>query len=104
MGQAEGGTSRPRLTSCFCYIGLPSNDIQKWLTRQGKEEEAGPISFNAFQNGAIMATSDKRVVHRDAGDGQFVTKRYAETHKQTTVREHVPAPKPAPAPSKPSKK
>ena len=50
-----------------------------------------------------MATTEKRVVHRDAGDGQFVTKKYADDHKKSTVREHVPAPKPAPAP-KPSKK
>jgi hypothetical protein len=34
-----------------------------------------------------------RVVHRDSGDGQFVTKRYADTHKKTTEQEHVPLPK-----------
>jgi len=31
-----------------------------------------------------------KVVHRDAGDGQFVTKKYADSHPRTTEREHVP--------------
>ncbi len=35
----------------------------------------------------------KRVVHRDAGDGKFVTERYADNHPKTTVRETVPQPK-----------
>lgn len=39
-----------------------------------------------------MAAS-KRVVHRDAGDGKFVTKRYADNHPKTTVRETVTPPK-----------
>jgi hypothetical protein len=33
--------------------------------------------------------SDRRTVYRDSVDGQFVTKRYAETHKPTTERERV---------------
>ena len=28
------------------------------------------------------------VNHRDAGNGQFVTERYAKTHPKTTVTEH----------------
>jgi hypothetical protein len=38
----------------------------------------------------------RKVVHRDAKDGQFVTEKYADKHPATTEREHVyvPAPKP----------
>ncbi len=35
----------------------------------------------------------QKVVYRDAGDGQFVPRKYAETHPKTTEREHVPVPK-----------
>lgn len=31
----------------------------------------------------------KKTVYRDSEDGQFVTKRYAETHPRTTERERV---------------
>jgi hypothetical protein len=31
-------------------------------------------------------------VHRDAGTGQFVTEKYADRHRKTTVRETVPNP------------
>ncbi|MBI4021304.1 MAG: multidrug transporter [Candidatus Aenigmarchaeota archaeon] len=31
-----------------------------------------------------------RTAHRDAGDGQFVTKKYADAHPKTTVKEHNP--------------
>lgn len=30
--------------------------------------------------------------YRDAGDGQYVTKKYAESHPKTTVKETVKAP------------
>jgi hypothetical protein len=30
--------------------------------------------------------------YRDAGDGQYVTKRYAESHPKTTVKESPPKP------------
>jgi hypothetical protein len=36
---------------------------------------------------------EKKVVHRDSEDGQFVTKEYADKHKRTTERQHVPVPK-----------
>lgn len=41
-------------------------------------------------------------VHRDAGTGQYVTKKYADKHPKTTVSEPTqkPAPKPAPKKSK----
>lgn len=42
-----------------------------------------------------MANSkDKKVIFRDSGTGQFVTKKYADQHKQTTEREHVDIGKP----------
>ena len=31
----------------------------------------------------------KKTVFRDSGSGQFVEKKYAETHKSTTERERV---------------
>lgn len=31
----------------------------------------------------------KKSVHRDAGTGKFVTKRYADKHPKTTVKETV---------------
>lgn len=34
--------------------------------------------------------SGKKVVYRSAVSGKFVTERFAETHKPTTEREHVP--------------
>ena len=34
-------------------------------------------------------------VSRDAGTGEFVTKKYADTHKKTTVTEKVPVKPPA---------
>lgn len=39
-----------------------------------------------------MITIAKR--YRDAGDGEFVTKAYAESHKKTTVSETIKKPKP----------
>ena len=45
-----------------------------------------------------MAKTPTKVVHRDSGTGEFVTKKYADTHKKTTEREHVPAPLPAKKP------
>jgi hypothetical protein len=39
-------------------------------------------------------TATKKV-NRDAGTGQFVTKKYTETHKKTTVTETVRIQKPA---------
>lgn len=42
-----------------------------------------------------MANSkDKKVIFRDSGTGQFVTKEYADKHKKTTEREHVDIGKP----------
>jgi hypothetical protein len=35
----------------------------------------------------------RRTVYRDSTDGQFVTQRYAETHKTTTEKERVIVPK-----------
>jgi hypothetical protein len=31
----------------------------------------------------------RRTVYRDSRDGQFVTREYAETHKETTEKERV---------------
>lgn len=35
----------------------------------------------------------RRTVYRDSTDGQFVTRKYAETHPRTTERERVIIPK-----------
>ncbi len=40
---------------------------------------------------AVAATN---TAYRSAVHGQFVTKKYAETHPNTTVKEKVPAPQP----------
>jgi len=44
----------------------------------------------------------KQVRYRDAGDGQYVSKEYAEKHPKTTVKEtdNKPTSKPRPAPPK----
>jgi len=34
--------------------------------------------------------ADKKIVYRKSTDGKFTTQRYAETHKPTTERQHVP--------------
>lgn len=34
----------------------------------------------------------RRTVYRDSGDGQFVTKKYAESHPKTTEKERVSTP------------
>ncbi|MEH2514536.1 hypothetical protein V1279_000109 [Bradyrhizobium sp. AZCC 1610] len=44
----------------------------------------------------------KKTVRRDSEDGQFVTKRYAETHPRTTETERVRVKPPSP-PKKPSR-
>jgi hypothetical protein len=31
----------------------------------------------------------KKTVHRDSGNGQFVTKKFADSHPKTTERERV---------------
>lgn len=36
-----------------------------------------------------MPREQKKTVHRDSKDGQFVTEKYAETHPNTTERERV---------------
>jgi hypothetical protein len=43
----------------------------------------------------MSKNTTRKVVHRDSGDGQFVTEDYADKHPRTTEREHVyvPAPK-----------
>ena len=51
-----------------------------------------------------MTKPPTKVVHRDSGTGEFVTKKYADTHKKTTEREHVPAPPPPPPPPPPKPK
>ena len=43
-----------------------------------------------------MAKPPKKVVYRDSGSGEFVTEEYAEKHKRTTERQHVPMPSPKP--------
>jgi len=43
-----------------------------------------------------------KVVHRSSVDGQFVKQSYAKTHPNTTEKQHVHVP--APAPTKPGKK
>lgn len=41
-----------------------------------------------------MADSKKTIkIHRDAGDGKFVTEDYAKKHPKTTETETRPAPK-----------
>lgn len=47
-----------------------------------------------------MANDQKRTVHRSSESGQFVTKRYAETHPRTTERERVRTPAPTPSKKK----
>ena len=37
-----------------------------------------------------------KTVHRDAGDGQFVTKKFADSHPKTTEKEKVHIPQMAP--------
>ncbi len=37
-----------------------------------------------------MAKTDEKELYRDAKTGQFVTQKYAERHKSTTVKEHRP--------------
>lgn len=52
-----------------------------------------------------MSSKDKepkKTVRRDSEDGQFVTKRYAETHPRTTETERVRVRSPSP-PKKPSR-
>ncbi len=34
-----------------------------------------------------MAKKKKTVKHRDAGTGRYVTKKYADKHKNTTIKE-----------------
>jgi hypothetical protein len=36
-----------------------------------------------------MANDEKKTVYRDSEDGQFTTKKYAETHPRTTEKERV---------------
>jgi hypothetical protein len=36
-----------------------------------------------------MGKPKKKTVYKDAGDGKFVTKRYAKTHPKTTFGERV---------------
>lgn len=47
-----------------------------------------------------MSTIRKQVQHRDSGDGQFVKKEYADTHKGTTEREVIKHPVITPPPPK----
>ncbi len=44
----------------------------------------------------MAKATERKIVHRDSVDGQFVTGRYADQHPRTTERQHVyvPAPKP----------
>jgi len=39
-----------------------------------------------------MAKRESRIASRSAVTGKFVTSKYAETHKRTTVNERVPLP------------
>ncbi len=34
--------------------------------------------------------ADKKVIYRKSTDGKFTTQRYADSHKATTERQHVP--------------
>lgn len=36
-----------------------------------------------------MATKQTRVVHRSSVNGEFVTQRFAQSHPNTTERQHV---------------
>ncbi len=47
-----------------------------------------------------MVRQNKKTVHRDSWTGQFVTKRYAESHPKTTETEKVQVPV-NPKPKKP---
>jgi hypothetical protein len=42
-----------------------------------------------------MASQEKKTVYRDSEDGQFTTKKYAESHPRTTETERVPVGKPS---------
>ena len=48
----------------------------------------------------FLVATNNVTQYRSAKTGEFVTKRFAETHKSTTVKEQNPAPKPAPSPRK----
>jgi len=40
-----------------------------------------------------MANTPKQVIHRNSGNGQFVTPQYVKTHPKTTETEVRPKPK-----------
>lgn len=50
---------------------------------------AAPHQYNKLHSIMKKNTASQKTVinHRDAGSGQFVTKRYAESHRKTTVTE-----------------
>lgn len=53
------------------------------------------------ERNTTMATKPPtHVVHRSSVDGQFVKPSFAKTHPNTTERQHVRNPAPAPAPTK----
>lgn len=47
-----------------------------------------------------MSKEPKKTVYRDSEDGQFITKKYAETHPNTTEKERVRVTPPPPPPKK----
>jgi len=48
-----------------------------------------------------MSPKEPRIVHRDAGTGQFVKPEYAKNHPKTTVKDTIKTPpKRRPAPKK----
>jgi hypothetical protein len=52
--------------------------------------------FNKERRGEIHAEGKKvkKVVYRSSKTGEFVTQKYADTHKPTTERQHVTVTKP----------
>jgi hypothetical protein len=47
--------------------------------------------FKGHQENGHMSSGNQKVVFRSSVTGRFVPQQYANTHKPTTEREHVPS-------------
>lgn len=47
------------------------------------------VAEMATKGSGSKSSGSRQTVHRDSKDGQFVTKRYADTHKSTTEKQHI---------------
>jgi hypothetical protein len=70
-----------------------------WRGAAPEADVASLLASMTPQKGEATMTT-KKVVHRNAGNGKFVTKRYADNHPRTTEREHVYVPAPKTTPKK----